>query len=149
MAHARMPTVDIYLGPMRGAIGLVCKALSPTEKCLVPTSAHRVRISRPLSEQAMLARPQIEILGDTEKILTERVVRLATSVHPSESRASPRPARAIAGGANIAKISGGSTSRVNCDYNYVSVMVSDVCIYQHMSRASVETLKQLFRAHQS
>ena len=35
MAHARMPTVDIYLGPMRGAIGLVCETLFSAEKFLV------------------------------------------------------------------------------------------------------------------
>ena len=59
----------------------------------------------------MLARSPIEILGDTEFFLAERVGLLDGAVHPSESRASLRPARAIAGGANIAKISGGS--RVN------------------------------------
>ncbi len=53
----------------------------------------------------MLARPQIEILGDTEKILTERVGGLAGAVHPSESRASRRPARAIGKGANVTDIS--------------------------------------------
>ena len=56
----------------------------------------------------MLARSPIEILGDTEIFLAERVGLLDGAVHPSESRASLRPARAIAGGANIAKISGGS-----------------------------------------
>ena len=54
----------------------------------------------------MLARPQIEILGDTEKILTERVGGLAGAVHPSESRASRRPARAIGKGANVTEITG-------------------------------------------
>ena len=53
----------------------------------------------------MLARSQIEILRDTEKILTERVGRLASAVHPSESRASLRPARAIGKGANMADFS--------------------------------------------
>jgi hypothetical protein len=104
MARARMPTVDIYSGPMRGAIELLCGTLSPTEKCPVPT-LHRVRLVWPLSQEAMLARPQIEILGDTEKILTERVGRLASVVHPSESRASLRPARAIGKGAHIVEIS--------------------------------------------
>ena len=47
----------------------------------------------------MLAGSQIEILGDTEKYLTERVVEGTRAVHPSESRASRRPGRAIAGGA--------------------------------------------------
>ena len=70
-----------------------------------------MRIVWPLSEMAMLARSPIEILGDTEIFLAERVGLLDGAVHPSESRASLRPARAIAGGANIAKISGGS--RVN------------------------------------
>ena len=41
----------------------------------------------------MLARSQIEILGDTEKILAERVVEGARAVHPCEPRAS-----AFAGG---------------------------------------------------
>ena len=41
-----------------------------------------MRVSQPLSEQAMLARSQIEILGDTEKILAERVVEGARAVHP-------------------------------------------------------------------
>ena len=102
IARARVSRVDIYSGPMRGAIGLVCETLFPAEKCLVPASKN-VRISRPVSECAMLARSQIEILGDTEKFLAERVARLASAVHPSESRASRRPARAIAGGANIAQ----------------------------------------------
>ena len=47
----------------------------------------------------MLAGSQIEILGDTEKYLTERVVEGTRAVHPSESRASRRPRKAIAGGA--------------------------------------------------
>ena len=47
----------------------------------------------------MLAGSQIEILRDTEKYLTERVVEGTRAVHPSESRASRRPGRAIAGGA--------------------------------------------------
>ena len=47
----------------------------------------------------MLAGSQIEILRDTEKYLTERVVEGTRAVHPSESRASRRPRRAIAGGA--------------------------------------------------
>ena len=47
----------------------------------------------------MLARSQIEILGDTEKILAERVVEGARAVHPSESRASRRPGRAFGWGA--------------------------------------------------
>ena len=98
-----MPTVDIYLGPMPGAIALMRETHFPTEKCLVPTSAPYA-IVWPLSEMAMLARSHIEILGDTEKILTERVGRLASAVHPSESRASLRPARAIGKGANMADI---------------------------------------------
>ena len=44
----------------------------------------------------MLAGSQIEILRDTEKYLTERVVECTRAVHPSESRASRRPERAIA-----------------------------------------------------
>ena len=47
----------------------------------------------------MLARSQIEILGDAEKILAERVVEGARAVHPSESRASRGGAKAIGGGA--------------------------------------------------
>ena len=47
----------------------------------------------------MLAGSQIEILGDTEKYLCERVVEGTRAVHPSESRASRRAGRAIAGGA--------------------------------------------------
>ena len=46
----------------------------------------------------MLAGSQIEIFGDTESFLAERVVEGTRAVHPSESRASQRPARAIAGG---------------------------------------------------
>ena len=65
-----------------------------------------MRIVLHLSEQAMLARPQIEILGDTEFFLAERVGLRASAVHPSESRASRRPARAIAKGANMADIAG-------------------------------------------
>ena len=84
--------------------GSCAKLFSRPIKCLVPASGN-VRVSRPVSECAMLARPQIEILGDTEKILTERVVRLASSVHPSESRAPLRPGRAIGKGANMADIS--------------------------------------------
>ena len=72
MAIARMPTIDIYLGPMPGAIGLLCETCFPAEKCLVPTSAPYA-IVWPLSEMAMLARSQIEIMGDTEKTLAERV----------------------------------------------------------------------------
>ena len=47
----------------------------------------------------MLAGSQIEILRDTEKFLAERVVEGTRAVHPSESRASRRPVRAIDGGA--------------------------------------------------
>ena len=47
----------------------------------------------------MLAGSQIEILRDTEKYLTERVVEGTRAVHPSESRASRRPGRAIGCGA--------------------------------------------------
>ena len=54
----------------------------------------------------MLARSQIEILGDTEKILTERVGLWVSDAHPSESRASPMPAMAIGKGANMAEITG-------------------------------------------
>ena len=60
-----------------------------------------MRVSQPLSEQAMLARSQIEILGDDKKSLVERVGEEASSVHPSESRASRSPERAIGKGANI------------------------------------------------
>ena len=52
-----------------------------------------------LSQNAMLAGSQIEILGDTEKYLTERVVEGTRAVHPSESRASRRPGRAFGWGA--------------------------------------------------
>ena len=51
----------------------------------------------------MLAGSQIEILRDTEKYLTERVVEGTRAVHPSESRASRRPGRAISGGAKHVK----------------------------------------------
>ena len=105
MAIARMSTIDIYLGPMPGAIGTVCRTRIPAEKCLVHASGN-VRAVWRLSQNAMLARPQIEILGDTEKILTERVGGLAGAVHPSESRASRRPARAIGKGANVTEITG-------------------------------------------
>ena len=47
----------------------------------------------------MLARSQIEILGDTERFLAERVVEGTRAVHPSESRASRGGAKAIGGGA--------------------------------------------------
>ena len=47
----------------------------------------------------MLAGSQIEILGDTEKYLTERVVEGTRAVHPSEPRASRGGAKAIGGGA--------------------------------------------------
>jgi len=102
-----MPIVDIYPGPMRGAIGLLCETCFPVEKCLVPTSAPYA-IVWPLSEMAMLARSPIEILGDTEKILAERVGLWATVVHLSEFQASRRPARAIAWGANMAENCGGT-----------------------------------------
>ena len=88
----------------------MCETCFPVEKCLVPTSAPYA-IVWPLSEMAMLARSQIEILGDTEKILAERVGLWATAVHLSEFQASRRPARAIAGGANMAENCGGT--RVN------------------------------------
>ena len=103
MAIARMSTIDIYLGPMPGAIGTVCRTRIPAEKCLVHASGN-VRAVWRLSQNAMLAGSQIEILGDTEKILTERVGGLASAVHPSESRASRRPARAIGKGANVTDI---------------------------------------------
>ena len=51
----------------------------------------------------MLAGSQIEILRDTEKYLIERVVDGTRAVHPSESRASRRPERAISGGAKHVK----------------------------------------------
>ena len=51
----------------------------------------------------MLARSQIEILGDTERFLAERVVEGTRAVHPSESRASRRPGRAIGWGAEHVK----------------------------------------------
>ena len=85
----------------------MCETCFPVEKCLVPTSAPYA-IVWPLSEMAMLARSQIEILGDTEKILAERVGLWATAVHISEFQASRRPARAIAGGANMAENCGGT-----------------------------------------
>ena len=47
----------------------------------------------------MLAAAQIEILGDAEKIFAERVGEGGGAVHPSESGASQRPARALARGA--------------------------------------------------
>ena len=93
-----MPTIDIYLGPMPGAIGIVCETLFPAEKCLVHASGN-VRTVWRLSQNAMLAGSQIKIVSDTEKYLTERVVEGTRAVHPSESRASRRPRRAIAGGA--------------------------------------------------
>ena len=93
-----MSTIDIYLGPMPGAIGIVCRTRIPAEKCLVHASGN-VRTVWRLSQNAMLAGSQIEILRDTEKYLTERVVEGTRAVHPSESRASRRPGRAIAGGA--------------------------------------------------
>ena len=93
-----MSTIDIYLGPMPGAIGTVCRSRIPAEKCLVHASGN-VRTVWRLSQNAMLAGSQIEILRDTEKYLTERVVEGTRAVHPSESRASRRPERAIAWGA--------------------------------------------------
>ena len=52
----------------------------------------------------MLARSQIEILGDTEKILAERVVEGARAVHPCEPRASRGDEKAIGGGAKSPNI---------------------------------------------
>ena len=49
--RARVPTVDIYLRPMRGAIGLLCDSRLPAEKCPVPP-LNRVRISLPFSKGA-------------------------------------------------------------------------------------------------
>ena len=97
-----MSTIDIYLGPMPGAIGIVCRTRIPAEKCLVHASGN-VRAVWRLSQNAMLAGSQIEILRDTEKYLTERVVEGTRAVHPSESRASRRPGRAISGGAKHVK----------------------------------------------
>ena len=51
----------------------------------------------------MLAGSQIEILGNTEKYLAERVGEGTRAVHPSEPRASRRPARAIGGVAKHVK----------------------------------------------
>ena len=99
MAIARMSTIDIYLGPMPGAIGTVCLTRIPAEKCLVHASGN-VRAVWRLSQNAMLAGSQIEILRDTEKYLTERVVEGTRAVHPSESRASRKPGRAFGWGAN-------------------------------------------------
>ena len=45
MARVRMWTVDIYPGPMPGAIGIVCETLFWAENCLVPTSAPYACIS--------------------------------------------------------------------------------------------------------
>ena len=45
IARARVSRVDIYSGPMRGAIRLVCETLFPAEKCLVPTSGQYACIS--------------------------------------------------------------------------------------------------------
>ena len=97
-----MSTIDIYLGPMPGAIGIVCRTRIPAEKCLVHASGN-VRAVWPLSQNAMLAGSQIEILGDTERFLAERVVEGTRAVHPSESRASRRPGRAIGWGAEHVK----------------------------------------------
>ena len=93
-----MSTIDIYLGPMPGAIGIVCRTRIPAEKCLVHASGN-VRAVWPLSQNAMLAGSQIEILGDTEKILAERVGHWATAVHLSQSRAPWRAGMALAKGA--------------------------------------------------
>ena len=103
MAIARMSTIDIYLGPMPGAIGTVCRTRIPAEKCLVHASGN-VRAVWRLSQNAMLAGSQIEILRDTEKYLTERVVDGTRAVHPSESRASRKPGRAFGWGANTMEI---------------------------------------------
>ena len=46
-----------------------------------------------------MARSQIEILGDTERFLAERMVEGTRAVHPSEPRASRGGAKAIVGGA--------------------------------------------------
>ena len=73
-----------------------------------------MRVSQPLSEQAMLARSQIEILGDTEKYLAERVVEGARAVQPSEPQASRGASRAIGGGAKSHH--GMRSSRVNLPY---------------------------------
>ena len=74
-----MSTIDIYLGPVPGAIGIVCRTRIPAEKCLVHASGN-VRAVWPLSQNAMLAGSQIEILRDTEKFLAERVVEGARAV---------------------------------------------------------------------
>ena len=49
---------------------------------------------------AMLVRPQIEILSDTEKTLAERVVRSATEVNPIPSGTSPGYVGPLGGGTN-------------------------------------------------
>ena len=77
-----MSTIDIYLGPMPGAIGTVCRSRIPAEKCLVHASGN-VRTVWRLSQNAMLAGSQIEILRETEKYLTERVVEGTRAVHPT------------------------------------------------------------------
>ena len=48
---------------------------------------------------AMLVRPQIEILSDTEKTLAERVVKSATEVNPIPSGTSSEYVGALGGGA--------------------------------------------------
>ena len=53
---------------------------------------------------AMLVRPQIEILSDTENFLSERVVELTTAVNPSPPWASRGPRGALGGGAETLKI---------------------------------------------
>ena len=61
----------------------------------------------------MLARSQIEILGDTEKMLAERIVEGARTVHPYEPRASRGGAKAIGGGAKSPNNCVQVASRVN------------------------------------
>ena len=53
---------------------------------------------------AMLVRPPVEILGDTEKKLSERAVEKAIAVNPRPSRASLGPTGALGGGAETLKI---------------------------------------------
>lgn len=51
VARFRMWTIDIYPGPMSGAVGITCGTHFPAEKCPVPASEPYV-VSQPLSEGA-------------------------------------------------------------------------------------------------